>query len=109
MKFKKKAKWFSLDPFPRSSFELTHILLQNNCINNGVTNGLKQKKEKKHAKQLYIVKQEKRNLLRLIKMPTHFLNKTCKEKSKTEKVNIIIEFCILEIVQVPNFRLKWKF
>ena len=28
-------------------------------MNNGVTNGLKEKKEKKHAKQLYVVKQEK--------------------------------------------------
>ena len=37
-------------------FELTYMLLQNNCIKNGVTNDLKQKKEKKHAKQLYIVK-----------------------------------------------------
>ena len=27
--------------------------MQNNCINNGVTNGLKQKKEKKHATALY--------------------------------------------------------
>ena len=34
--------------------------LQNNCTNNGATNGLKQKKEKKDAKQLYMVKQEKR-------------------------------------------------
>ena len=31
------------------------MFLQNNCINKGVTNGLKQKKEKKHAKQLYLV------------------------------------------------------
>ena len=38
---------FSLDPLPRSSsFLLTYILLQNNCINNGVTNGLKFKKKK---------------------------------------------------------------
>ena len=35
------------------------MLLQNNCINNGATNTLKYKKEKKYAKQLYIVKQEK--------------------------------------------------
>ena len=32
------------------------LLLQNDCINNGVTNGLKKKKEKKHVKQLYMVK-----------------------------------------------------
>ena len=32
------------------------LLLQNDCINNGVTNGLKEKKEKKHVKQLYMVK-----------------------------------------------------
>ena len=31
------------------------MFLQNNCINKGVTNGLKQKKEKKRAKQLYLV------------------------------------------------------
>ena len=30
--------------------------LQNTCINNGVTNGLKQKKEKTHVKQPYMVK-----------------------------------------------------
>ena len=39
-------------------YELTYILLQNNCINNAVTNGLKYKKEKKDAKQLYMEKQE---------------------------------------------------
>ena len=32
------------------------LLFQNDCINNGVTNGLKKKKEKKHVKQLYMVK-----------------------------------------------------
>ena len=32
------------------------MLLQNNCINNGVTNGLKWKKENKYVKQLYMVK-----------------------------------------------------
>ena len=32
------------------------MLLQNNCLNNGVTDGLKQKKEKKHVKQLYMKK-----------------------------------------------------
>ena len=37
-------------------FELVYMLLQNNCKNNGVTNGLKQKKGKKHAKQFYTVK-----------------------------------------------------
>ena len=43
--------------FIRSSplfFELTCKLLQNNCINNGVTNGLKERK--KACKQLYMVK-----------------------------------------------------
>ena len=40
----------------RSGRENDKILLQNNCINIGVTNGLKQKKEKKHVKQLYMVK-----------------------------------------------------
>ena len=29
-----------------SGFEFTHMLLQNNFINNGATNGLQQKKEK---------------------------------------------------------------
>ena len=38
--------------------ENVKMLLQNNFINNGVTNGLKRRK-KKHAKQLYMVKQEK--------------------------------------------------
>ena len=32
------------------------LQFQNNCINNGVAYGLKQKKEKKHLKQLYMVK-----------------------------------------------------
>ena len=38
--------------FIRSSplfFELTYMVLQNICINSGVANGLKLKKEKKHA------------------------------------------------------------
>ena len=35
-----KAVRFSLDPLPRS-WSLTYMLLQNNCINNGVINGLK--------------------------------------------------------------------
>ena len=35
------------------------MLLQNNCINNSVTNGLKQKNKKKHIKQLYMVKQKR--------------------------------------------------
>ena len=30
--------------------------LQSNCTNNGATNGLKQKKGKKHVKQFYMVK-----------------------------------------------------
>ena len=33
-----------------------YMLLQNNCINNGVTDGLKHKEEKIHAKQLYMIK-----------------------------------------------------
>ena len=33
--------------------------LQNNFINNGVTNDLKEKKENKSAKKFYMVKQEK--------------------------------------------------
>ena len=41
-------------------------------------------------------------------MPIDFLNKTCRKRSKTERVNIIIEFNIFEIVQVQNFSLKWK-
>ena len=30
-------------------------------------------------------------------------------RSKTEKVNITMEFCIFGLVQVPNFSLKWQF
>ena len=41
-----------------------------------------------------------------IKMPTHFLHKTFKERSKAEKVNIAIEHYMFEIVQAPNFSLK---
>ena len=29
--------------------------------------------------------------------------------SKTEKVNIIIEFCSFKLVLVPNFKLSWQF
>ena len=29
--------------------------------------------------------------------------------SKTEKVNSAIEFCIFELVSVPNFNLNWQF
>ena len=49
-----KVLRFSLDPFPRSS-SLPIMMLQNNCINNGVSNGLKQKR-KKACKQIYMVK-----------------------------------------------------
>ena len=49
-----KVLRFSLDPFPRSS-SLPIMILQNNCINNGVSNGLKQKR-KKACKQIYMVK-----------------------------------------------------
>ena len=35
-----KVVRFSVDPLP-SFFELTYMMLQNNCIDNGVTNGLK--------------------------------------------------------------------
>ena len=41
----------------KQNWNLKMLLLQNNRINNGVTNGLK--KKKKHVKQLYIVKQKK--------------------------------------------------
>ena len=50
-----KAVLFFIRSNP-SFFDLTYMLLQNNCKNNGATNGLKQKKGKKHAKQLYMVK-----------------------------------------------------
>ena len=29
--------------------------------------------------------------------------------TKTKKLNISIEFCMFELVQVPNFSLKWQF
>ena len=38
-----------------SFFELTYMLLQNNYVNNGETTGVKEKKGKKHVKQLYMV------------------------------------------------------
>ena len=47
---------FIITVFIRSSpsfFELTYMLLQNNCINNGI------KERKKASKQLYMVKQKK--------------------------------------------------
>ena len=39
---------------------------------------------------------------------TKFVQKGC-FPSKMEKVNITIEFCISELVLVPNFSLKWQF
>ena len=51
----RKVVQFLVDPLPRSSTLVMHILLQNNCIDKGVTNSLKLKKEKKHAKELYLV------------------------------------------------------
>ena len=30
-------------------------------------------------------------------------------QSKAEKLNITIEFCIFELVQVPNFKINWQF
>ena len=39
----------------------------------------------------------------------NFLDKTCKIRSKTKKVNITIEFYIFEIVMVPNFSLNDNF
>ena len=29
--------------------------------------------------------------------------------SKTEEVNTTIDFCIVELVSIPNFSLKWQF
>ena len=46
--------------FAHSFFELTYMVLQNKCIINVATNGLKQE-IKKHAKQLYVAnKREER-------------------------------------------------
>ena len=36
-----------------------------------------------------------------------FLDKTC--WSKTEKVNTTVEWCVYELVKVPNFSLNWQF
>ena len=62
-----------------------------------------------YAKQLYMVKQEKSlalNFWEINQVTLDVLNKTCNKRSKTEKVNITIEFYIFEIVQVPNFSLN---
>ena len=42
-------------------------------------------------------------------MPNGFFGQTCKIRSKTEKVNIIIKFYIFKMVLVPNFSLNWQF
>ena len=42
----------------------------------------------------------------------NFWTKFTQEKylhSKTEKVNIIIEFCMFKLILVPNFSLSWQF
>ena len=39
---------------------------------------------------------------------TKFAEKGC-FRSKTEKVNTTIEFCMLKLVYVPNFTLNWQF
>ena len=49
--------WKLLSLFQKKNkTENVKMLLQSNCINNGATNGLKQKKGKKHVKQFYMVK-----------------------------------------------------
>ena len=42
-------------------------------------------------------------------MPVEFLDKTCKKRSKTEKVKITIKFYIFKTVHVPNFMLNKQF
>ena len=63
------------------------MLLQNNCKNNDVTNGLKQKKgKKKDAIQIYMVKQKRRERRGLIgnwkAHKTHLLTVTTQHKSR---------------------------
>ena len=52
MKIKKLCVQFSSDPLSLF-FEITFILLQINCINNGINNGIKQKKKKACKTVLY--------------------------------------------------------
>ena len=75
----------------KNKTENVKILLKNTCINNGVTNGLKERK--KTCKTALYGKKKKRHRLQVsaskllgaqssnIKMPTDFLNKTCKKKA----------------------------
>ena len=55
MKWKSKSCTVFIISTP-SFFDLTCMLLQNNCVNNSVSNGLKQKKEKNHAKEFYVAR-----------------------------------------------------
>ena len=55
MKWKSKSCTVFIISTP-SFFDLTYMLLQNNCVNNSVSNGLKQKKEKNHAKEFHVAK-----------------------------------------------------
>ena len=58
--YSQSFQFLTLDAFKQLEWnknrKATYMLLQNNCLNNGVTDGLKQKKEKKHVKQLYMKK-----------------------------------------------------
>ena len=47
------------DYFKTKATENMKMLLQNNCINNGVTNGLKEKKEKKNMQTAFYSKSKK--------------------------------------------------
>ena len=90
----------------KSRTENLKMLLQNNCINNGVNN-------RAWKTDLYGFRSLQVNYLEInqakSKCQQIFWIKLAKKVLKQKKLNIIIEFYIFEIVQVANFSLKWKF
>ena len=105
----RKVERFSLDLLPRSSS--LRICCAKYFINNGITNGLKWKKEIKTYKRASYSETRKATGFKSFWVncwPKVFLNKTCK-KTSSKTWTSPSNFTYSKIVQVPNFSLKWKF
>ena len=97
----------------KSRTENVKILLQNNCINNGVNNRAWKTDLYGKTRKATGLRSLQVNYLEInqatSKCQQIFWIKLAKKGLKQKKLNIIIEFYIFGIVQVPNFSLKWKF
>ena len=94
------------------------MLLQNNCLNNVVTNGLKEEKEKKACKTGLHGKTRKATGFKSLRVNCWEINQVtskCQQISEIKlvekgvKVSTTIEFYIFEIVKAPYFSLKLTF